>query len=263
MSYAPESILQARRLIQGIVPSLSNAELGIVGDDAHANSGTGYHIGEDALKAAAYSVVESSRDRNGLTNAASALDVGWFTVPGQKRTLRDMSKWIVAECEANALDTRDIREIIYSPDGRTVKRWDRLKARSSGDDSHLSHTHFSFFRDSESRDKTSIFRRWFVEIGAMEDGMALTLADGATVWKTDIIPNPAFRADAKDNPATTACFALGDVWRRVGEAGQKLDALSAKVDALGDRVDAPAATKDEVLAAIRAEIRAIVRDGVA
>ncbi|WP_037684611.1 hypothetical protein, partial [Streptomyces griseus] len=73
-------------------------------------------------------------------------------------------------CTAGAPDTRDIREIIYSPDGQTVKRWDRLGKRSTGDSSHLWHTHFSFFRDSikAGRDLTPLFRRYLTSIGLIE-----------------------------------------------------------------------------------------------
>jgi GH25 family lysozyme M1 (1,4-beta-N-acetylmuramidase) len=64
------------------------------------------------------------------------------------------------------------------------------------------------------------------------DDMALTPTDGLTVWKTDTIPNPSFRADSKTNPTTTANFALGDVWDRVGDMQAAVTALTAKVDAL-------------------------------
>src|SRR5690606_6657845 len=57
-------------------------------------------------------------------------------------------------------DTKDIREVIYSLDGKNVKRWDRLKRRTSGDSSHTFHTHISYFRDSETRDKTALFARY-------------------------------------------------------------------------------------------------------
>jgi len=168
MTFAPASILAVRKLIQEHVPQLTNVALGIVG----SKSTTSYHLGRGDVDSDAYSVVESARDRNGLSEAASAIDVGAFTitVAGKKRTLRDMSLWLVGQCAAGAEDCRDIREIIYSPDGKVVKRWDRLKIRSSGDDSHLTHTHISWFRDSEERDKASVFRRWFQHIGALEAG---------------------------------------------------------------------------------------------
>lgn len=296
MSYAPDTILLARRLIQGVVPSLSNIELGIVGDDAHANSGTGYHIGKDALKSTAYSIVESARDRNGLTNAASALDVGWFTLRG--KSLRDFSKWLVAECAAGAADTKDIREVIYSPDGKTVKRWDRLGIRSSGGDSHLTHTHISWFRDSEFRDKTSIFRRWFVEIGALEEDNVLNPDDKkwltteitrivnarANTIAADVLANTRFLKTA-DNPADPKSYQrnlgdlAGDTWAAVmrgktlggdplpaagvfGQINTKLDAVAAKLDALSGDAD-PMLTREEILAAIQAEFREALRNGVA
>ncbi|MFI7608773.1 hypothetical protein ACIBTV_27185 [Micromonospora sp. NPDC049366] len=152
---------------------LEPAEVGIVGDSAHRG---GYHCGSDRVVSNDYSVVESSRDRSGLTLDAAALDVGQFkvAVAGRNHDLRSFSTWCVAQCQANAADTRDIREIIYSPDGKTVRRWDRLGRRTSGDSSHLWHTHFSFFRDAikAGRDQTPLFRRYLTTIGLLEDDMS-------------------------------------------------------------------------------------------
>lgn len=186
MSYAPASIMNVRHLIQKYIP-LKAVELGIVGDDSHANSGSSYHLGKDVLKASSYSVVESVRDRNGLSNAVSALDIGWFniTTPKGKKNLRDLSKWLVAQCKVGTDDTDDIREIIYSADGVDVLRWDRLKKRTTGDNSHLNHTHVSWFRDSETNDKTALFERWFIEIGLMEDPTVLNASDKE--WIKDLI----------------------------------------------------------------------------
>lgn len=184
MSYAPSTIMAARALFMNCLRTAgldpNPASFGVVGDDSHAQAGTGYHVGKDALKSTAYSIVESSRDKNGLTNAASALDVGWFsfTVKGKLHNLRSFSVWLVAQCKAGTADTKDIREVIYSTDGAVVKRWDRLGIRTTGDSSHLTHTHLSWFRDSENRDKTALFRRYFTEIGILEDpDMAMTIED--------------------------------------------------------------------------------------
>ena len=50
------------------------------------------------------------------------------------------------------------------PDGAKVVRWDREGIPpATGSDSHLTHTHVSWYRDSEARDKTSVFRRYFEE----------------------------------------------------------------------------------------------------
>lgn len=160
MTYAPKRLMDAREYIIAKYGVPANA-VGIVGDSAHRG---GYHCGANRVVNGDYSVVESSRDRKGLTNAASALDIGTFTktIQGKKHNLFSFNKWLVDQCRKGTDDTKDIREVIYSLDGKTVKRWDRLGRRSSGDSSHLWHTHISYFRDSEKRDKTKLFRR-FVE----------------------------------------------------------------------------------------------------
>lgn len=183
MTYAPDNLIQVRRLLLQhldmqpgrVVPSdLDPAEVGIVGDPAHVG---GYHCGADRVRRVSgvirdYSVVESSRDRSGLTNAAAALDVGdWSTrVGGKTHNLRSMSVWLVAQCKAGSPDTRDIREVIYSPDGTVVRRWDRLGKRSSGDGSHRWHTHISYHRDAirAGRDQTAVWRRYLTEIGLIQ-----------------------------------------------------------------------------------------------
>ncbi|MEU4776867.1 hypothetical protein [Micromonospora sp. NPDC023633] len=200
MTRAPENLLAVRRLLlahlnldEDTVRSqdLEPAEVGIVGDPAHRG---GYHCGSDRVVSGDYSVVESSRDRTGLTEFASALDVGDFSISvrGKRHTLATFSMWLVAQCKAGADDTRDIREVIYSPDGQVVRRWDRLGRRSSGDSSHRWHTHISFHRDAikAGRDQTALFRRYLIHIGVLsapqtapqEDDMPLTEADANTVW---------------------------------------------------------------------------------
>ncbi|WKU08018.1 hypothetical protein [Micromonospora sp. HUAS LYJ1] len=169
MTTAPANLLAVRRLLLDTIKGLDPAAVGIVGDPAHRG---GYHCGSDRVVNNDYSVVESSRDRTGLTLYAAGLDVGTFSirVGGVTHNLRTFSTWCVGQCRANAPDTRDIREIIYSPDGKVVRRWDRLGKRSSGDDSHLWHTHFSFFRDAirAGRDQTPLFRRYLTEIGLLK-----------------------------------------------------------------------------------------------
>lgn len=181
MTRVPENLLAVRRLLldhlnvdedRNRAQDLEPAEVGIVGDPAHRG---GYHCGEDRVLTRDYSVVESSRDSAGLTLDAAALDVGLFEVrvDGRTHDLHSFSTWCVAQCAAGTPDSRDIREIIYSPDGKVVRRWDRLRKRTSGDSSHLWHTHFSFFRDSikAKRDQTPLFRRYLTTIGLLEDEM--------------------------------------------------------------------------------------------
>jgi hypothetical protein len=178
MTRAPANLLAVRTLLLAHLnvdpgrsreDDLEPAEVGIVGDPAHRG---GYHCGSDRVVTNDYSVVESTRDRSGLTLDASALDVGWFSVRsgGGTHNLRSFSVWCVQQCTAGTAGTKDIREIIYSPDGRSVKRWDRLGRRTTGDSSHLWHTHFSFFRDSTKagRDQTPLFRRYLTTIGLID-----------------------------------------------------------------------------------------------
>lgn len=156
MTYAPATLLDLGRFYE----AQGGAMLGIVGDTDHAARGVSYHLGEDQLTADAYSR-QTLRDRRGLTNAASAIDLG--RIDGSLPKLRAFSTWLVAQGRANAPGTQDIREIIFSPDGRVVLRWDRQRGYASmpqageADDTHLMHTHVSYYRDSEARDKIALF----------------------------------------------------------------------------------------------------------
>jgi hypothetical protein len=177
MTTAPPNLLAVRSLLMPVL-NLSAVEMGIVGDDHHDG---GYHCGRSGVTTSDYSVRESARDKSGLTDWASALDVGYFklSVRGKAHDLRSFSIWLVAQCKAGKPDTADIREVIYSPDGKTVKRWDRLGKRTGGDSSHLHHTHTSFFRDATKANRalTPVYRRYLTEIGlidptTLEDFMA-------------------------------------------------------------------------------------------
>ena len=186
MSYAPAPLkaLGAYLVAHGAV------NLGIVGDTAHAAKGTSYHLGADKLAPGAYSAT-LARDRTGLTNAASAIDIG--RVGGSLPGLRKLSAWLVAECQRGACP--DIREVIYSPDGKVVRRWESLDNQvhsgpGQGDDSHLTHTHVSFYRDSESRDKIALFRGYFegetMPLPITEAVLKLVdLAIGAQLYRLD------------------------------------------------------------------------------
>lgn len=199
MTRAPDNLLAVRRLLLDhlgpnarprpgvtILDPLGDPawEVGIVGDADHRG---GYHTGSDRVVRNDYSVIESPRDRAGLTLNASALDVGMFRVRTPKGVfdLRHYSRWLVQQCEAGTADTRHIREVIYSPDGKTVKRWDRLRKRTTGDKSHLSHTHESHFRDvtKTGADVTAVYRRYLTTIGLIKgDTMATTSEIAESVW---------------------------------------------------------------------------------
>lgn len=168
VTYAPADLLAVRRYAHDKTGQDYNS-LGII----HSTpQGGGYHEGQDLLAAAGrapgpdyplsdYSYADAravssdglgrdlaAPDRlAGDADAASAFDMGG----GFDRFLA-FNAWMRARLLANDPRTRDIREMIYTLDGQTVRRIDRTgRQPDSGDSSHLSHTHFSFFRDSLGR----------------------------------------------------------------------------------------------------------------
>lgn len=160
-TFAPAHLIAARDVLLARSP-LTAGDIGIVGDDNHNG---GYHLGKSdiANPATDYSL-RTARDVKGATDAASAIDVGnddW------RQGLRDFSVWVVAQCRAGATQTTDIREVIYSPDGVTVWRWDRERgvkslSRREGDYSHRTHTHIATYRDSATRRHLyHLFTRYF------------------------------------------------------------------------------------------------------
>lgn len=143
--------------------------LGVVGDVAH-QARPSYHNGQNVIDANGWTAandysIRHERDREPhLTNAASAIDLG--KLRGTLKGLQDFSRWLVAQAQSQAAGTGQIREIIYSPDGSNVQRYSGIDGRihtgpGNGDLSHRTHTHISFFRDTERRDKRPIFAPYF------------------------------------------------------------------------------------------------------
>lgn len=159
MSTAPSVLLDLRAYLSATAGAGLD-QFGIVGNAAHTR---GYHLGRDRIYSAGglgdddYSV-QRWRDRNALSNYASALDIKF----GSNYTLlRSLSIWLVERCKSGAPDCDDIREVIYSPDGLRVVRWDREGLPGGAADSHLYHTHISYYRDSVTRDQTAPYRIYF------------------------------------------------------------------------------------------------------
>lgn len=164
MTYAPDDLQQCRRYLLNELdmhPGSADADLdpdevGIAPDQAHTESG-GYHCGNDDLAAhgrltSDYSKRESARDRPG-SDASAALDIGEFDVvrAGRRLTLPGLTAFLFAACERGDPRTRDMRELIGSTDGVTVRHWDRLGTQRGKPADHLWHSHGSFHRDSEGR----------------------------------------------------------------------------------------------------------------
>jgi hypothetical protein len=164
VSYAPASLVALAAYLEARGVDV----LGIVGDARHVK---GYHLGADRIYSSTgerdrdYSV-QTARDRAGLSNAAAAIDLG--LVNGSLAGLQALSRWLAAELEDPAPDLRDVRELIYSPDGVAIRRWDAVTGRTyvggtgtgQGDDSHRRHSHLSYYRDSAGRDQVGPFRRY-------------------------------------------------------------------------------------------------------
>lgn len=176
MSYAPASLksLGSYWVKQGGV------NLGIVGNTAHIK---GYHLGKDRIFDGTgpgigwndYSV-KTARDKAGLTDAASAIDLG--RLDGTLSNLWSFSMWLARECMRNAPDTKDVREVIFwHPSRQRVVGWSDLAPdqliNDYGDLTHKTHTHISYYRDSEGRSKLPLFQRYFVP-PVVEEDMVLT-----------------------------------------------------------------------------------------
>jgi hypothetical protein len=186
MTYAPSTLTDLGRYWT----SQGGVNLGIVGDTRHTK---GYHLGRDriydgtgpGIGDADYSV-QLARDKAGLTNAASAIDLGRLN--GSLTALWDFSAWLAGLCMKRDPACADIREVIFwdQKSGRVVgwssKAPDRL-IPDYGDSSHKTHTHISWFRDSEnrSRSKTDLVRRYFEE-GGVGLKLYLTATKDANPW---------------------------------------------------------------------------------
>lgn len=160
---APDDLLTVRRwLLQRVSRNeatmiddrLTPGEVGIVGDRSHQLTG-GYHEGYDDLAAAGllhsdYSV-RQRRDLQGLTNSASALDIGSFLLRNELGSINHgtLGALIVQRIKQRYPGWEYVREVIYCPDGRTVRRYDAIGEQSGGGSSHMFHTHISFWRDTE------------------------------------------------------------------------------------------------------------------
>lgn len=160
MTNSPTDLLTVRQHVMALTGLTDPADVGIVGDGMHQHSG-GYHEGRDVLAGLGalwsdYSVTEYDRDRTGLTNSASALDIALAWPNGGRAAGIRFTNLMVADLIADAPGTESIRAINYTPDGVRKRRRDKrngLKETVSSDTVDI-HTHFEFFRDTEgSRNK--------------------------------------------------------------------------------------------------------------
>jgi hypothetical protein len=240
VSYAPQTLLDARTYLRPRT-GLPWASLGIVGDTAHDG---GYHCGEDRLIPDDYSA-RTARDRAGLTDAASALDIGSFP------RLVLLTSFLTFEARAGRLG--DVRELIGpGGDGRAY-RWDHLAGwspvRRAAGDSHETHLHISYYRDSERRSKLGPFQRFFEP---REEDMPLTNDDVKKIFNTDgIIRAPSSAATAGTNQFWTAASYLASIRNWAVAAAER----AAKIEARQVAILA-AVTDDDTAAQIEGSLTA-------
>src|SRR4051794_38808555 len=120
MSFQPASLAALR----SVWTSVGGSFLGVVGSTTtHCG---GYHLGKDRIFGACackpngvcepgrgatdYSV-QTQRDKDGLSNAAMAIDLG--PLGGESGSEVALAKWLIGECQGGAPDTKDIRAINY------------------------------------------------------------------------------------------------------------------------------------------------------
>lgn len=222
MTYAPKTLtaLMAFWTKQGGV------NLGIVGNTAHTK---GYHLGKDrifdgsgpGIGWADYSV-KTTRDKAGLTNAASAVDLG--RLDGSLTKLWAFSRWLADECKAGKPDTRDVREVIFwDPKTNRVLGWSDTAPGAFipdyGDASHKTHTHISYYRDSEGRSKLPLFQRYpaFVVTPPTPEAPVPNLSTPTPGYRAKLKATANVRTEPNINATLIRTVpAAGEVWQGVG-----------------------------------------------
>jgi len=235
MSYAPKTLSALARYWT----DHGGRALGIVGNTSHVR---GYHLGKDRIFDGAgpgigwddYSV-QTSRDKAGLSDAASGIDLGRLN--GSLKQLRNFSKWLVAECQAGKPGARDVREIIYSPDGETVQRWSGIDNKihtgpGNGDSTHLTHTHISYFRDSAARDKTGLFSGYFVTVPdtSTDEAPMPVISSYIPGYSATIKATSNVRTEPKVTGTLIRTLASKETWNVTGWVKGGVDAESGSSD---------------------------------
>lgn len=162
MTNAPADLLGFRVGVQQRT-GLTAVEVGIVGDSAHAATG-GYHEGLTDLTRAGvintdYSV-RLPRDKAGLTESASAFDIGYRWPRGGNAAWLRFNNLFAADLRANHPALAAVRAINYSPDGTRKVRIDRengWREQSTTDVVDI-HTHGEMYRDTEGKRQAALDR---------------------------------------------------------------------------------------------------------
>ena len=188
---APADLLALAAYLRRVA-GLDAVSVGIVPDARHLKTG-GYHCGHRDLDAAGRLRRDYSwrQRRDKVTSDwASAIDIGAW--PG----LRFFSARLAAACRAADPRTTSIRQVIYSPDGHTVTQFDAAGEQHGGDDSHLTHTHISFWRDTAGRRGPVLdLAREIIEGGdGVSKAEVLDALDDAVPWQSTAVRKVALKA---------------------------------------------------------------------
>lgn len=154
MTTAPADLITLRSFIMSRT-GLSAFSVGIVGDTSHAATG-GYHEGKtDLINAGVYNTdysVRLPRDRAGLTESASAMDIGYAWPHGGTKAWLAFNNALVSLLHAGDPALSAIRAVNYTPDGSRKFRTDREADWSvvNSSDTVDVHTHIEWYRDTEA-----------------------------------------------------------------------------------------------------------------
>lgn len=201
MTNAPSDLLNHRHDIMGVTGFTDPAEVGIVGDAAHAAHG-GYHMGEPEVYPGSDYSTSLQRDRNGLSTSASAVDYGDDWPHGGRAAWLRFNNALAAALKANTPELAAVRAINYSPDGTTKKRIDRQNGwhDESTSDTVTVHTHAEFYRDTEGNRTTTLNYITKLAQQAITGGSMTT---GDDVWN--------YKIPAPDNAGRSAAGVQKDV----------------------------------------------------
>lgn len=218
MTNPPADLLAFRGQVMAVTGITSAADVGIVGDGAHAKTG-GYHEGVDVLTsigryhAPATSHIGSSTedyscrlavDRLGLTMSASAVDIGASWPHGGRAAWLRFNNALVAALRAGDPALSAVRGVNYSPNGSTKSRIDRENGwrTESTSDSVDIHTHVEFYRGTEGRRTATLAR-----LTAL---MSAATGSAAPLTEDDMDANQSAKLDALINAQDTMTLDTGN-----------------------------------------------------
>jgi hypothetical protein len=206
MTSAPPDLLGLRSQLQGIT-GLSAVQLGIVGDVAHAARG-GYHMAKPHVSAGSDYSTTLTRDRNGLSGYASALDIGYKWPKGGSPAWLRFNNTLAAQLRTNNI-LAAVRAINYSPDGKAKIRIDRQNgfANQSTSDTVDVHTHIEWYRDTEGNRSAGL--NYIAQIAQSAVSNSPIPPSPSTPKETDV----PFLAQAGSTPGTTTQYYLCDGFR--------------------------------------------------